>query len=297
MAFRPDYLLRETGQNLFRNPSLSVASILTVAVSLSLMGAALLIQQGVGEVNKYFRDGVEFNVWMNIDVEQEHIEAVSNFLSDSPYVRQWEYVGTEATYREFQSYYSDTPDVLELVSADQIPTSFRVTPNDVEVDSIESIGREIENYAGVKDVNFASDDIKAISDFSRGSSTIMLFAAGASAIAAALLMYNSIRTAVFARRREIEVMRLVGATKWFIRIPFMLEGLLQGLIGAFLSIFSVFALNRAFENFFADQDFYAFRDFALSVSDIMGIAIALMIVGAMLGAVGAGVAVTRYLDA
>ncbi len=297
MAFRPDYLLRETSQNLFRNPSLSIASVLTVAVSLSLMGAALLIQQGVSEVNKYFREGVEFNVWMNVGVEDEQVEAVSALLDNSQFIRDWVYVDEEDTYREFQSYFSETPDILELVGEDDIPTSFRVTPNDVDVESIQAIGSEIESYAGVKDVNFASDDIKAISDFSRGSSRIMLFAAAASAVAAALLMYNSIRTAVFARRREIEVMRLVGATKWFIRIPFMLEGLLQGLIGAFLSIFTVFALNRAFDNFFANQEFYAFRDFALEVGDLMGIAVALMIVGAMLGAVGAGVAVTRYLDA
>jgi cell division transport system permease protein len=110
-------------------------------------------------------------------------------------------------------------------------------------------------------------------------------------------MYNSIRTAVFARRREIEVMRLVGATKWFIRIPFMLEGLLQGLIGAFLSIFSVFGLNKAFDNFFGGLDSFVFRDFALPSSDILVIGGSLMVVGALLGAIGAGVAVTRYLDA
>ena len=141
------------------------------------------------------------------------------------------------------------------------------------------------------------DNIKAISTFSRGSSQIMLFAALLSAVAAAMLMYNSIRTAVFARRREIEVMRLVGDTKWFIRVPFMLEGLLQGLIGAFLSIFSVWGLNRAFDNFFGGLDSFVFRDFALPNGQILGIGIALMIAGAILGAVGAGVAVTRYLDA
>ena len=170
-------------------------------------------------------------------------------------------------------------------------------PGDAEVESIRSIAIEIETLPGVDEVEFASDAIKDINEFSRVSSTTMLVAAMLSAVAAAMLMYNSIRTAVFARRREIEVMRLVGATKWFIRIPFMLEGLFQGVIGAFLSIFAVFALNRAFDNFFGGLNGFVFRDFALPGSQILVIGGVLMAVGAVLGAIGAGVAVTRYLDA
>ncbi len=297
MAFRADYLLRETGQNLFRNPSLSIATILTVAVSLSLMGASLLVQQGVGRINTLFEDEVEFIVWLDVGVEQEQIEATSDFLQNSIYVRSIRYVDQESTFQEFQNFYADEPEILELVEPDQLPTSFIVTPQDADVASIRAIGDEIEILAGVDEVEFATDNIRAISTFSRGSSQIMLFAALLSAVAAAMLMYNSIRTAVFARRREIEVMRLVGATKWFIRIPFMLEGLLQGVIGAFLSIFSVFGLNKAFDNFFGSLDSFVFRNFALPSSQILVIGGSLMLVGAVLGAIGAGVAVTRYLDA
>lgn len=297
MAFRADYLLRETGQNLFRNPSLSIATILTVAVSLSLMGASLLVQQGVGRINNVFKDEVEFIVWMDVGVQQEQIDATEDFLDKSIYVREIRYVNQEQTYAEFQSYFADEPEILELVEPDQLPTSFQVTPQDADVESIRAIADEIQILAGVDEVEFASDNIKAISTFSRGSSQIMLFAALLSAVAAAMLMYNSIRTAVFARRREIEVMRLVGATKWFIRIPFMLEGLLQGVIGAFLSIFLVFGLNKAFDNFFGSLDSFVFKDFALPSSQILFIGASLMAVGALLGAIGAGVAVTRYLDA
>ncbi len=297
MAFRADYLIRETGQNLFRNPSLSIATILTVAVSLSLMGASLLVQQGVGRINNRFRDDVRFIVWMDVGVLPEQVSSTQDFLNRSPFVRTAVYIGQDETWVEFQRYFADEPEILELVEADQLPTSFEVSPYEAEVDSIQSLADEIEILAGVEEVEFASDNIKAISTFSRGSSQIMLFAALLSAVAAAMLMYNSIRTAVFARRREIEVMRLVGATKWFIRIPFMLEGLMQGVIGAFLSIFAVYGLNRAFDNFFGGLDSFIFRDFALATGQILWIGGALMAAGALLGAVGAGIAVTRYLDA
>ncbi len=297
MAIRADYLLKETGQNLIRNPSLSLATILTVAVSLSLMGVALLVQQGVGRINTSFKDEVEFIVWLDVNVQPTQIESIQDFLASNPYVDNQYFIDREATYAEFQNFFADEPELLALVGPDELPMSFQVQPSDTDVDLIRSIGNEIENIPGVTDVDFASDNIRAISTFSEGSSTVMLAAAGAAAGASALLMYNSIRTAVFARRREIEVMRLVGATKWFIRIPFMLEGLLQGLLGAVLSIFTVFAVNKLIGDFFQDLQNYIFRDFAVPADQVLTIGGALLLVGALIGAVGAGVAVTRYLDA
>ena len=125
----------------------------------------------------------------------------------------------------------------------------------------------------------------------------MLGAALASAAASALLMYNSIRTALFARRREIEVMRLVGATNWFIRIPFMLEGMIQGVVGAGVSTLAVFGLNRVIRNLLNTTDFKLFDSFALDSTELFPVAMTLLAAGALIGFVGSGVAVTRYLDA
>jgi cell division transport system permease protein len=297
MAIRADYLLKETGQNLIRNPSLSLATILTVAVSLSLMGVALLVQQGVGRINTSFKDEVEFIVWLDVNVQSEQIEAIDDFLASNPFVDGRYFIDRDATFQEFQNFFADEPELLQLVEAEQLPMSFQVQPSDTNVELIREMGEEIETIAGVSDVEFASDNIRAITTFSEGSSIFMMAAAGAAAGASALLMYNSIRTAVFARRREIEVMRLVGATKWFIRIPFMLEGLLQGLLGAVVSILTVFAANKLFESFFSNLGSYLFRDFAIPTSQVLTIGGVLLAVGALIGAVGAGVAVTRYLDA
>ena len=261
------------------------------------MGVALLVQQGVGRINTSFKDEVEFIVWLDVNVQQEQIESIDDFLASNPYVDDRYFIDRDATYQEFQNFFADEPELLQLVQPDQLPMSFQVQPSDTDVELIRQIGNEIETISGVQDVEFASDNIRAISTFSEGSSTVMLAAAGAAAGASALLMYNSIRTAVFARRREIEVMRLVGATKWFIRIPFMLEGLLQGLLGALLSIFTVFAVNKLIASFFADLQSYIFRDFAVPTAQVLTIGGALLMVGALIGAVGAGVAVTRYLDA
>lgn len=297
MAFRPDYLLKETGQNLLRNPSLSLATILTVAISLSLMGASLLIQGGLNRVNTRFKDDVEFFVWMDLEATDEQIAATADFLDSSPFVRQHKFIDRDTTWAEFQEFFADQPDVLRTTSKEDLPESFEVSPNNTNAAAIQSIGSQVQQVPGVDKVAFAADLIEDITQFSKVSSRIMLVAALTSAVAAALLMYNSIRTAVFARRREIEVMRLVGATKWFIRIPFMLEGLVQGMIGAFLSVFSVFALNKVFDDLFASFENRLLVNVTATSQDILTDGLVLLFFGAVIGAAGAGLAVTRYLDA
>ncbi|MDH3682875.1 MAG: ABC transporter permease [Acidimicrobiia bacterium] len=298
MVLRVDYLAKETGNNLVRNPTLTVATVLTVAVSLALLGASLLIQRGVEGFNTRFKDDVEFIVWMNADAEPENIERTAQFLQESLTVKDFTYVNKEATFIEFQEYYADQPEVLDLVEADQLPTSFRVVPEIADLALIRALGDEIEALPGINGVDYAEEYIKQLNDITGSASQVMITAAVLSAVASSLLMYNTIRTGLFARRREIEVMRLVGATKWFIRIPFMMEGLLQGLIGAVFSALAIFGLNKVISrSVLGENNLRLFESFALDTGEVASVAVILLLVGAALGALGAGIAVTRYLDA
>jgi len=298
VVLRVDYLAKETGNNLVRNPTLTVATVLTVAVSLALLGASLLIQRGVEGFNTRFKDDVEFIVWMNADAEPENIERTAQFLQESLTVKDFTYVNKEATFIEFQEYYADQPEVLDLVEADQLPTSFRVVPEIADLALIRALGDEIEALPGINGVDYAEEYIKQLNDITGSASQVMITAAVLSAVASSLLMYNTIRTGLFARRREIEVMRLVGATKWFIRIPFMMEGLLQGLIGAVFSALAIFGLNKVISrSVLGENNLRLFESFALDTGEVASVAVILLLVGAALGALGAGIAVTRYLDA
>lgn len=297
MALRVDYLAKETGNNLIRNPTLTVATVLTVALSLSLLGTPLLLQRGVEGFNTRFRDDVEFIVWISPDADVANIDRAADFLDDSPTVRDYTYIDKDATFIEFQEYYADQPEVLDLVEADQLPTSFRVVPEIADLALIRALGEEIESLPGISGVDYAAEYIKQLNDLTSRATRVMIIAAVVSAATAALLMYNTIRTGLFARRREIEVMRLVGATKWFIRIPFMMEGLLQGLIGAVFSAVWVFALNKGISRTVEGQaNLRIFESFALESGQVLSLAVILLLVGAALGALGAGIAVTRYLD-
>jgi cell division transport system permease protein len=297
MAIRMDYVVRETGNNLIRNPSLTIATVLTVAVSLALLGSALVIQRGVSGLNTRFKDDVEFIVWMVNDADQDQVGSVDEALGSSPGVKTHRFVNQTETYAEFESFWSESPEVLDAVAPGDLPTSFRVVPEIPDLAVVQSLGEEFQGLPGVLRVDFAGDYIKRLNQFSSAASLTMSIAAFASALASSLLMYNTIRTALFARRREVEVMRLVGATNWFIRIPFMLEGLIQGLVGAAVSTVGVWALAKVVRDVIVSSEFRLFESFALNNSELFPIAGILLVSGAAIGALGSGVAVTRYLDA
>src|SRR5207342_537916 len=122
-----------------------------------------------------------------------------------------------------------------------------------DVELLRQLSTAFEELPSVFEVKFAEDQISLISQLQSFFGFRLLLLSGFLLFAAVLLIFNTIQTAIFARRREIEVMKLVGATNWFIRIPFMLEGLFQGLIGAAIAITGVFFLNHFFSTRLASQ--------------------------------------------
>ncbi len=297
MAISVDYLTRQTGSNLSRNLSLSVATVLTVAVSLSLLGASLAIQRGVASASDLFRGDVDLLVWMNGDASQEQIDAVGVFLEETPTVASAEYIDKEETLAQFQEYFADEPETLNLLKPEELPTRYEVSPRRPDLASIRSLGADAAQLPGVNAVDFEEQFIQQVEGAVSSLSRIIVVGASISGFASAMIMYNTIRTGLYARRKEIEVMRLVGATKWFIRLPYMLEGLIQGLIGAAISTVALLGLNQAIRNLVSDSENRLFRAFALSTSEVFSISILLFVMGAILGAIAAGIAVTRYLDA
>ncbi len=144
---------------------------------------------------------------------------------------------------------------------------------------------------------FASKTIRLIQRLS-SKLTLGIFVIAAVLLgAAALLVLNTIRMAMFARRREIEVMKLVGATNWFIRVPFMLEGLVQGVAGALVAIAILVGIKPVFEGLLPNaDDIPLVSGFVVQTSQLTGIFLLMGVVGILVGAVGAGIAVTRFLD-
>ena len=297
MAIKVDYVAREVGSNLRRNITLTLASIITVFVSLALVGVAFLTRQGVQNATQRWQGGVEFIIFMQPTASEDQLGAVQEALDESPQVDSVEFIDQQEAYDEFTDLFADSPEMVQSVTPEILPPSYRVEPTDKDVDVIRALGSEFESKPGVKQVVFAAEAIRTLQDFSRLLSLGLFSGALVLLGAAVLLILNAIRMAMFARRREIEVMKLVGATNWFIRVPFMVEGLVQGLVGALLAIPAVIGIINFIESKLTDTEtINLFQGFAVHSSEQFGVAILLLVVGCLVGVIGSFVAVTRFLD-
>jgi cell division transport system permease protein len=297
MAIKLDYVVRETGSNLFRNFSITVASVLTVMVSLVLVGASLMVSQGVNKATQRWQGGIEFIVFVNPTATQDQIAAVDKALKGSPEIESVTFVDQQAAFEEFKTLFANQPELVDTVTPDILPPSYRVIPKNKSADAVQALSEQYKGKPGVRDVVSATETIKLVQQLSSRLTAGMAIVAITLLIAAILLILNTIRMAMFARRREIEVMKLVGATNWFIRVPFMLEGLIQGVIGALLAIGILLVFRPFFESWLPDPtQFPLFSGFVPVSSEMLGTYLIMALAGCAVGAIGAGVAVTRFLD-
>ena len=299
MIARISYAFRETWASFKRNVTLTMAAVITSAVSLLLVGSTFLIQRAFDNLLTRWKGDVELIVYVRSDADPNQIQVIEDALKSQPSiidVTKLRYLDQAESYAEAQKLFAGDPGTLRLLTPENIPSQFKVVPISQDSNLIRELGEQFRSLAGVREVAYAQDvfDVVArVSQFIRIATTAMSIGL---LVVAVGLIWNTIRTAMFARRREIEVMKLVGATNWFIRIPFMLEGLLQGLIGGVLSCLGLWGLNSAWSG--AVADFNDTELAALVVTDgyMRFVMIILLGIGAIAGAVGSGIAASRFLD-
>jgi cell division transport system permease protein len=293
-----DYVLRETFANLRRNITLTIAAIVTVAVSLSLFGSTILLGQGVDNVSARWKDGIEVIAFLKADITDEQHTAIEDFLDEQPDIDRWKYVDLDESRDEALRIFERNELMYQKVESGgtRIPDSYRLTPASGDINLMESLGEQLRAQPGVLSVTDVSDSVKTVTGVSNFARRAMLVVGVGLLVAALLLILNAIRMAMFARRREIEVMKLVGATNWFIRVPFMLEGIIQGLIGALFALGAVIALDRGMQAAAENEDYRAIMEgFVATASELWTTAGVVVVLGVVIGAAGSGWAISRFL--
>jgi cell division transport system permease protein len=294
MAVRAEYLFRETATNLWRNISLTVAAVLTVAVCLTMLGVSLLIGYGADALTTQWKGGIEFIVFMKPEATPEQNEQVKNAIEASEQVKDYTYLDQQAAYEEFKELFSDKPELIESVTPDVLPPSYRVVPVDANPDEVATLGAQFEDAPGVREVTYATEALRRIEDLANSVKNGLRFAAVVLLLVAVLLILNTISTAMASRRREIEVMKLVGATNWFIRVPFMLEGLLHGVVGAALAVAGMVGVNEVIFPRVRRNEILLY--FQVTSSQVFSTSIIVLALGCVVGVIGSLWAVSRYLD-
>ena len=300
MIQRLSYALRETIASFRRNITLSVAAVITSAVSLLLVGTTFLIQRAFDNLLVQWKGDVGMIVFVRADATEESIQYVKQNLESQPQVidlGKLEYLDKAASYEEAKRVFAGDPTTLSLLSIDNIPSQFKVVPKTSDPELVRSLATQYRTLPGVAGVSLAEDEFDVISTLSGFVRTVTIGMSLVLLAVAVILIWNTIRTAIFARRREIEVMKLVGATDWFIRVPFILEGLIQGVLGALVSCGGLWLLNSAWTSGVAGfKKGTGVSSLVVPGGYVNGVMIALLVIGAVAGGVGSGVASSKFLD-
>ena len=296
MNFRIGNLFRELSYSLRRSFSLFVGTLLTILISMTVLGAGLVLSAAVETATDRWKDGVEFIVFLNPDASEAEKSSVTNKLNSSPEIDRFTFVDKEAAFVEFQSMFRDSDQIRESVAIADMPPSFRIVPESPESDVVETLADGFRDDPGVFEVVAAVDTIKDIETGSTRINRIFLIVGMALLVSALLLVYNTIRTTIFARRREVEVMRLVGASNWYIRVPFMIEGTLQGLLGGALTLPILQLWNNVLSDIGSGDGLALLADLRARDQTVIMIWLAMTALGAVIGMVASVVALSRFLD-
>jgi cell division transport system permease protein len=292
------FFIREALRAMGRNAVPSFAAMATVLVTVLLLGVFIpMVQATTGAANN-IRSRVIANVFLRTDASNRDVQRVRNLIETQvPHVKSVEYVSKEQAYRGERD---RNPEAYELLGANPLPDTFRITPDNPDdiaqvrnaLAPVGPSGKRTVVDPAIDEVTNREEDTTTILVVTRVVKLTTALLAGLLVLASILLIANTIRLSLYARRREVEVMKLVGATDWFIRWPFVIEGVLVGALGALVAVLLLAVLKVAVVDPLASEFTLIAApetmNFPLLVALLLGAAVAV-------SALGSGISLRRFL--
>jgi cell division transport system permease protein len=286
-------LFSEAWASIRMNLSTTVAATMTVLIGMCLLGLFIALGTWVLSWSDHVQRELQVRVFLTTDATKSQEYIVGARLRNDPRVKQVTFVSKAAAEKKMRS---EFPNLYETkLPENPLPDSYTVVP--FKASATPLIGKDVRNnrWPGVNSVSWGSETAKRVLTIAKVISIVFLIAVILLVVASTLLIANTIRLSIFARRREIEVMKLVGATNWFIRGPFMLEGLACGVLGSLLAVI-LLALGKtiALPSILPHIGGGTGNDVhALSFT---ATAFTLLAAGLLLGATGSAVTLRRFLQ-
>ncbi|OFI39803.1 cell division protein FtsX [Arthrobacter sp. SW1] len=297
------FILGEIGSGLRRNLSMVVSVILVTFVSLTFVGAAGMLQMQINQMKGYWYDKVQVAIFLCNEsstaagcasgaVTDEQRENLGKML-ESPAVKQYisdfQFESQAEAFQHFKEQFSNSP-IVDSVTQDQLPASFRINMKDPEKYQI--ISETFSSQPGVETVSDQRQVLERIFVWMNGASVVAMGIAGVMIVCAVLLITTTIRLSAFSRRRETGIMRLVGASKTVIQLPFILEGVIAAVIGALLASGTLWLvtlwLNGDLSRQFLNTPF-------ISSAQVLVVAPVLIALGGGLAGIASLLTLRRYL--
>lgn len=298
---RARFVVSEVLIGLRRNFTMTMALIVTIAISLALLGTGLLVRQQVDQMKGFWFDKVEVSLFLctrNSDVPscagtvtaEQREQIRSDLESLDPLVQEVYYESADEAFERFQEQFAGSP-IAESATAEDLGESFRVKLSDPDRYALITSA-----FTGVPGVERVDDQKQVLDKLFRlldGLQVVALFIAGAMLVVTLLLVGNTMRLAANSRQRETGIMRLVGASKWYIQMPFILESVFAAVVGGLLAVGGLAAIKVVLVDGFLEPNF-RFTPF-VGWDTVWVVALTVFVLGVGLAAIAAFVSLRRYL--
>jgi cell division transport system permease protein len=297
---RAQFVFQEVWVGLRRNLTMSVALVVVVAISLSLLGTGLLFVKQVNDTRNFWQGRVQLSVYLCTKVSSSpqcakngpataaEMSQLRQELTAMPQVSNVTYESQDTAYQQFKA---EFPSMVNSVSPGDIPDSFEVKLKNTQADA-EVVAQTVNGAPGVDQIVDNSAILDKFYKLLNGARNAVVIIAIILIIAAILLVANTIRLSAFNRRRETSIMRLVGASSFYVQLPFLVEGVIAGLIGWLVATGLLIAVKSLFLD--AMQQYFPFN-VQLRSTDLIEVIILSMIIGVLLTGATSFLTLRRYL--
>jgi cell division transport system permease protein len=288
-----NYFFSETFKSLKRNRLLSIATLSTITICILILGVAVLLTINAGNFMNRLESNLEMMVFVEDSLDKSDLQDLGGAIQRIPGVKTVQFISKDQALTNLQSKFDEKEyDLKKTVGENPLPNSFEVkakNPKDVA-----QIAKQIFKLEGVYKINYGQGLVERLFKITRWVRIISVVLIILLAMGAVFLIATTIRLAIFSRRKEIYLMKLIGATDWFVRWPFFIEGILLGAIGALLAVILLAVGYGSLVNNMQTAVF--FIPLVNSQTMLLKIYLALFAAGAVLGCLGTGISLNRFLD-
>lgn len=299
MAINWQYFFKESTSSMRRNMALTVAAVMVTALSLFILGVvSTMVHTGNGVAVDMKERVDEIRVFLKDTVTVEERASIQNFIQKMDEVKSATYISKDDAMREYKIMFKEDPAMLQEIEGNPLPASFRVRMKDPKYNAVvakrlETRPEVSEDASGKKEIKNEQNVVEKVLRITGMVKSIGVLVTIAFGIVAVALVAITIRMAIYSRRKEIGIMKLVGATNWFIRWPFMVEGVIEGFLGAMFAIVVTVILHATLIERFGK---------AIGISGLVSggytalLAFLLCFFGIIIGAAGSAFALRRHIE-
>lgn len=286
------FYFREALLSFRRSTLMTMATILSITTILIIIGVFLLISINSSLFLKNLESQLEIVVYLEDKISEVELNNIKGNLALIDGIKEVKFVSKEEAYQRLSKDLGEQKDILNAIEVNPLPASFEIQIKDPKM--IEQIADQIVKFEKVEEVEYGRETAERLLNFTYLFRRAGILVLALLIFASILIISNIIKITVYARRNEIEIMSLAGATSWFIKWPFIIEGFLQGFISSVLSIiilynFYFFAINKVHQTI-------PFLPLVVDIIDLLPIGMAIVLLGSLVGILGSMFSVGKYLD-